>query len=119
MEGYGATEGTAAALEAAGIASERVFKVNEDHPNAVEEMRDGRIQLVINTPLGGPSRYDESAIRASALQLGIPCLTTLSASAAAVEGIRALQEETTGVASLQEYHRDFEKVTFQESKTET
>ncbi len=100
-----ATEGTSAALAAAGIRSERVFKVNEGHPDAVEEMRDGRIQLVVNTPLGGPSHYDEAAIRAAALQLGIPCLTTLSASAAAVEGIRALQEETTGVASLQEYHR--------------
>jgi carbamoyl-phosphate synthase large subunit len=113
-----ATEGTAAALEAAGIRAERVFKVNEDHPNAVEEMREGRIQLVINTPLGGPSHYDESAIRAAALQLGIPCLTTLSASAAAVEGIRALQEETTGVASLQEYHRDSEKFGSNEVKTE-
>ncbi|MEO8430364.1 MAG: carbamoyl-phosphate synthase large subunit [Acidobacteriota bacterium] len=100
-----ATEGTSAALAAAGIASERVFKVNEGHPNAVEEMRKGRIQLIVNTPLGGPSHYDEAAIRAAALALGIPCLTTLSASAAAVEGIRALQEETTGVASLQEYHR--------------
>ena len=100
-----ATEGTQAALAAAGIPAERVFKVNESHPNAVEEMREGRIQLVINTPLGGASHYDEAAIRAAALQLGIPCLTTLSASAAAVEGIRALQEETTGVASLQEYHR--------------
>ena len=67
-------------------------------------MRDRRIDLVINTPLGGASHYDEAAIRAAALQLGIPCLTTLSASAAAVEGIRALQEGTTGVASLQEYH---------------
>jgi carbamoyl-phosphate synthase large subunit len=100
-----ATEGTAAALAAAGIPAERVYKVNEGHPNAVEEMRDGKIQLVVNTPLGGASHYDEAAIRAAALQLGIPCLTTLSASAAAVEGIRALQEETTGVASLQEYHR--------------
>ncbi|MCA1580116.1 MAG: carbamoyl-phosphate synthase large subunit [Acidobacteria bacterium] len=101
-----ATEGTAAALAAAGIPAERVLKVNEGHPNAVEEMRAGRIQLVINTPLGGASHYDEAAIRAAALALGIPCLTTLSASAAAVEGIRALQEERTGVASLQEYHRD-------------
>jgi carbamoyl-phosphate synthase large subunit len=69
-------------------------------------MEGGRIQLVINTPLGGQSHYDEAAIRATALRLGIPCLTTLSASAAAVEGIRARQEGTTGVAALQEYHRD-------------
>ena len=82
-----------------------MLKVNEGHPNAVEWMEAGRIQLVINTPLGGQSHYDEAAMRASALRLGIPCLTTLSASAAAVEGIRARQEGTTGVASLQEYHR--------------
>jgi len=100
-----ATEGTQKALLEAGLPAERVWKVNEGHPNAVEEMREGRIQLVINTPLGGASHYDEAAIRAAALQLGIPCLTTLSASAAAVEGIRALQEETMTVGSLQEYHR--------------
>ena len=100
-----ATEGTRAALFTAGLPAERVFKVNEGHPNAVDRMEAGEIQLVINTPLGGPSHYDEAAIRAAALRLGIPCLTTLSASAAAVEGIRARQEEATGIAALQEYHR--------------
>jgi len=100
-----ATEGTRAALEAAGLSAERVFKVNEGHPNAVDRMEAGDIQLVINTPLGRESHFDEPAIRAAALRLGIPCLTTLSASAAAVEGIRALQEEAGGVAALQEYHR--------------
>jgi carbamoyl-phosphate synthase large subunit len=100
-----ATEGTQAALGEAGLAAERVFKVNEGHPNAVEWMESGRIQLVINTPLGGQSHYDEAAIRAAALRLHIPCLTTLSASAAAVEAIRARQEGRTGIASLQEYHR--------------
>ena len=100
-----ATEGTRAALAEAGLPADLVLKVNEGHPNAVEWMEAGRIQLVINTPLGGQSHYDEAAIRATALRLGIPCLTTLSASAAAVEGIRARQEGTTGVAALQEYHR--------------
>jgi len=100
-----ATEGTQAALAEAGLAAEKVFKVNEGHPNAVEWMESGRIQLVINTPLGGKSHYDEAAIRAAALRLQIPCLTTLSASAAAVEAIRARQEERTGIAALQEYHR--------------
>ena len=100
-----ATEGTRGALAEAGLTAERVFKVHEGHPNAVEWMEAGRIQLVINTPLGGKSHYDEAAIRAAALRMGIPCLTTLSASAAAVEGIRARQEGTTGVAALQEYHR--------------
>jgi len=100
-----ATEGTQAALAEAGLTAEKVFKVNEGHPNAVEWMESGRIQLVINTPLGGKSHYDEASIRAAALRLQIPCLTTLSASAAAVEAIRARQEERTGIAALQEYHR--------------
>jgi carbamoyl-phosphate synthase large subunit len=100
-----ATEGTREALEKAGLSAEAVYKVNEGHPNAVDQMESGKIQLVINTPLGRESHFDEAAIRAAALRLGIPCLTTLSASAAAVEAIRALQEEAGGVAALQEYHR--------------
>jgi carbamoyl-phosphate synthase large subunit len=101
-----ATEGTREALLQAGIPAERVYKVNEGSPNAVDRMEGGEIQLIINTPLGGPSRFDDAAIRAAALRLSIPCLTTLSAATAAVEGIRARQEEATGVASLQEYHRE-------------
>ena len=60
--------------------------------------------MVINTPLGKLSHYDEAAIRAAALRLNIPCLTTLSAAAAAVEAIHALQERATEVAALQEFH---------------
>ena len=101
-----ATEGTREALADSGLKAELVFKVNEGSPNAVERMEAGEIQLVINTPLGGESHYDEAAIRAAALRLRIPCLTTLSAAAAAVEGIRARREEATGVAALQEYHRE-------------
>ena len=100
-----ATEGTREALKESGVEAERVFKVNEGSPNAVDRMEAGEIQLVVNTPLGRESRFDEAAIRAAALRLAIPCLTTLSAATAAVEGIRARQEEATGVAPLQEYHR--------------
>jgi carbamoyl-phosphate synthase large subunit len=100
-----ATEGTREALGRSGLEAGRVFKVNEGSPNAVDRMEAGEIQIVINTPLGGESHYDEAAIRAAALRLQIPCLTTLSAAAAAVEGIRARREEATGVAPLQEYHR--------------
>ncbi len=101
-----ATEGTQSALLEAGLVADRVFKVEEGHPNAVDRMEAGEIQLVINTPLGEEAHRDEAPIRAAALRLGIPCLTTLSASAAAVEGIRARQEGATGIAALQEYHRD-------------
>ena len=100
-----ATAGTREALRSAGVEAESVFKVNEGSPNAVDRMEAGEIQMVINTPLGSASRFDEAAIRAAALRLSIPCLTTLSAATAAVEGIRSRQEEATGVASLQEYHR--------------
>jgi len=100
-----ATEGTREALREAGVEAERVFKVNEGSPNAVDRMEAGDIHLVVNTPLGSESRFDEAAIRAAALRLSIPCLTTLSAATAAVEGIRARQEEATAVAPLQEYHR--------------
>jgi carbamoyl-phosphate synthase large subunit len=99
-----ATEGTAAHLSGAGVAATSIFKVNEGRPNAVDRMDAGEIQMVINTPLGKLSHYDEAAIRAAALRLNIPCLTTLSAAAAAVEAIRALQERATGVAALQEFH---------------
>ena len=99
-----ATEGTAAHLSGAGVAATSIFKVNEGRPNAVDRMDAGEIQMVINTPLGKLSHYDEAAIRAAALRLNIPCLTTLSAAAAAVEAIRALQERATEVAALQEFH---------------
>ncbi len=100
-----ATEGTLASLRQAGLSAERVFKVGEGKPDAVNEMEAGEIQLIINTPLGPKAHQDEAEMRAAALRLGIPCLTTLSAAAAAVEGIRARQEQVTGVAALQEYHR--------------
>jgi carbamoyl-phosphate synthase large subunit len=99
-----ATEGTAERLKLEAIPATRIFKVNEGSPNAVDRMEAGDIQLVINTPLGKLSHYDERAIRAAALRLNIPCLTTLSAAAAAVEAIRSLQEGQQAVASLQEYY---------------
>jgi carbamoyl-phosphate synthase large subunit len=62
------------------------------------------IQLIINTPLGRSAYYDDTYIRKNALARSIPCLTTLSAAAASVEGIRALQSGADGVSSLQEQH---------------
>ena len=60
--------------------------------------------LVVNTPLGKESFFDEKAIRSACMQYGTPCITTLSAAAAAVSAIRALQREEINVKSLQEYH---------------
>ena len=86
-----ATRGTAAALRAAGIKVEKVFKVNEGRPNVVDRIKSADIDLIINTPLGRKSRFDDKAIRRAAVQHGVTCITTLSAADAAIQGIRALQ----------------------------
>jgi carbamoyl-phosphate synthase large subunit len=100
-----ATRGTAEALRAAGIKVERVFKVNEGRPNVVDRIKSAEIDLIINTPLGRKSRFDDKAIRRAAVQHGVTCITTLSAAGAAIQGIRALQEGQTHVESLQKLHQ--------------
>ncbi len=98
-----ATRGTARALETAGLEVERVFKVNEGRPNVVDRLKNGEIRLVINTPLGQASYFDEPAIRKTATRMGVSCITTLSGATAAVTGIQALREQALEVRSLQEY----------------
>jgi carbamoyl-phosphate synthase large subunit len=100
-----ATRGTCAALEAAGVEAESVFKVNEGRPNIVDLVKTGRIDLIINTPLGRESFYDEKSIRRAAIRYNIPCITTLAAAHAAARGIRALVEQSTEVAALQDLHK--------------
>ncbi len=99
-----ATRGTAEFLRGRGLACESTWKVNEGHPNAADQIADGSIHLVINTPLGRASYYDESAIRKAALAYGVPCITTLSGSRAVVDAIRTLRAGTLSVESLQELH---------------
>ncbi|HRI89460.1 MAG TPA: carbamoyl-phosphate synthase large subunit, partial [Candidatus Hydrogenedentes bacterium] len=101
-----ATEGTAAMLQEQGIAAERVFKVGEKRPHIVDHMINGDVHWVINTPLGEESKYDEKAIRRSALERGITHMTTLAAARAAVMGLKAERDGTMTVRSLQEYHAD-------------
>src|SRR6202007_2007872 len=100
-----ATRGTAAALQAAGIEAAPVFKVNEGRPNIGDLVKTGKIDLVINTPLGRESFYDEKSIRRAAIRYNIPCITTLAAAEAAARGIRALIEQEIDVAALQDLHR--------------
>ncbi len=100
-----ATRGTAAALRAAGVPVEKVFKVNEGRPNVVDLIKSASLDLIINTPLGRASRFDEKAIRRASVRHGVTCITTLSAAIAAISGIRAAREGTIQVASLQELHR--------------
>jgi carbamoyl-phosphate synthase large subunit len=96
-----ATAGTAKQLEADGIAVERVKKLQEGHPNLLDLLIDGRIQLIINTPSGKGARTDEGRIRAAAVAAGVPCITTIPAAEAAVKAMQALRDEELTVQSLQ------------------
>jgi carbamoyl-phosphate synthase large subunit len=99
-----ATRGTAAFLRENGLAADTVFKVNEGQPNAADHMVNGRIHLVINTPLGRASFFDDRALRRTAMLHGIPCITTLTGAAAAVSAIRDLRQHVFEVHALQDYH---------------
>ena len=100
-----ATQGTAARLLEVGMNVETVFKVNEGRPNVVDHIKKGDICLVINTPLGRASHYDEQAIRRAALQYNVPCVTTMTGAQALVEAIAACRAQSTpDVHSLQDLH---------------
>src|SRR3984957_19864310 len=101
-----ATEGTATVLEAAGMNVERVFKVKEGRPNVVDLIKGDRIQLIVNTPRGQDTFFDEKAIRRAAVLARIPTITTLAAARAAAEGIAALQKGTLSVVALQTLHAE-------------
>ncbi len=100
-----ATLGTAARLREVGLDVANVFKVNEGRPNVVDHVKQGEIALVINTPLGRSSHFDEQAIRRAALQYNVPCVTTMTGAQALVE---ALASRTDGkearVYALQDLH---------------
>jgi carbamoyl-phosphate synthase large subunit len=100
-----ATRGTAAVLANAGIEVESVYKVNEGRPNIVDLIKTAKVDLVINTPLGRESFYDERSIRRAAVRYNIPCITTLSAASAAARGIRAMAGHKVEVAALQDLHQ--------------
>ena len=87
-----ASRGTAAYLRAHGIPVEVVFKVNEGRPNVADHILNNQIQLIVNTPLGRESFFDDRVVRRVAMLHNIPCITTLTGASAAVEAIRALRE---------------------------
>ena len=99
-----ATSGTAAVLEKAGLKVQRIFKLAEGRPNAIDLLKNKEIQFVINTPSGATPRADEIKIRTTAVYTGTPIMTTLSGAKAAVLGIAALKKSGYGVKTLQEYH---------------
>jgi carbamoyl-phosphate synthase large subunit len=100
-----ATRGTAAHLRRHGTPCEDVFKVLEGRPNVVDRMKDGEIDLIVNTPLGRESYFDEKTLRTEATQRGIPLITTLSGAHAMVQAIAAMREGRLDVCSLQEAYR--------------
>jgi carbamoyl-phosphate synthase large subunit len=99
-----ATAGTCNCLAAAGIAAEPISKMHEGHPNIVDAISNGEIQLVINTPSGKESKQDDSYIRITAVKRKVPYITTLAAGLAAAKGIDAFRKGRGHVKSLQEYH---------------
>jgi carbamoyl-phosphate synthase large subunit len=99
-----ATNGTANVLEAAGMKVQRVLKIGEGRPTAVDLLKNKELQLVINTPSGSAPRSDEVRIRTTAVITGTPIMTTLSGARAAAMGIAALQKSGYSVRTVQEYH---------------
>ena len=97
-----ATQGTRDYLERLGVPAERVYKVNEGQPNIVDHIITGDIVLLINTPLGKKSQYDDYAMRRAAITHKLPYLTTMSATSAACDAIIALKSRQREVRSVQE-----------------
>jgi carbamoyl-phosphate synthase large subunit len=98
------TGGTAAVIEKAGLKVQRIFKLAEGRPNALDLLKNRELQLVINTPAGQVPRADEIKIRTTAVYTGTPIMTTLSGAKAAALGIAALKKSGYNVKTVQEYH---------------
>jgi carbamoyl-phosphate synthase large subunit len=101
-----ASEGTHKFFAGHGIASGRILKMYEGRPNIVDAIKNGEIQLVINTPAGRLSKYDDSYIRKAAIKYKIPYITTVAAAVAAVKGIAAFRQGHGRAKSLQSYHAE-------------
>ena len=99
-----ATRGTAAYLRAHGLDVDVVFKVNEGRPHVGDRLLNREIDLLINTPLGRDSFFDDLTVRQIAMFHGVPCITTLTGAAATVSAIQALRSEELAVRPLQDYH---------------
>ncbi|MHC4112176.1 MAG: carbamoyl-phosphate synthase large subunit, partial [Planctomycetota bacterium] len=100
------TNGTHSFLEKNGLKTELVLKMHEGRPNIVDSIKNGEIQLVINTPSGKLSKHDDSYIRKTAINYKVPYITTTAAASAAAKGIAAGQNGDSSIRSLQSYHSD-------------
>ena len=100
------TQGTYDFLARRGVPSQPICKMHEGRPGIVDEIKNGKIQLVINTPIGKRGKYDDSYIRKAAIKYRVPYITTVAAARAAVKGIAARRTRGSAVKSLQAYHAD-------------
>ncbi|HJO38915.1 MAG: carbamoyl-phosphate synthase large subunit [Vicinamibacterales bacterium] len=101
-----ASRGTAAYLRAHGLDVEVVFKVNEGRPHIADQVLNGQIDIIINTPLGRESFFDDLTVRRVAMMHSVPCITTLTGAVAAVSAIKALRSQALDVRPLQDYHAE-------------
>jgi len=101
-----ATEGTGKFLEENGIKNDVLKKLHEGRPNLSDVIKNQDIQLIINTPIGRSSKYDDSYIRLMAIQYKIPYITSMAAAWASVEGIKTVKSEKVSAKSLQDYHKE-------------
>ena len=101
-----ASEGTHKYLAEHGISSEHILKMHEGRPHMVDAIKNGEIQLVINTPVGRLGKYDDSYIRKASIKYKIPYITTLAAAVAAVKGISAFRQGHGRAKSLHSYHAE-------------
>jgi carbamoyl-phosphate synthase large subunit len=99
-----ATRGTRDFLAKNGIAAELVLKVHEGRPNIVDAIKNGEVQLLVNTPAGRQSAHDDSSIRKAAIRAKVPYVTTAAAAVMTAKGIAARRQGAESVRSLQEYH---------------
>jgi carbamoyl-phosphate synthase large subunit len=101
-----ATAGTQQFLVGNGVPAELILKMHEARPNIVDGIKNGEIQLVINSPIGRLGQHDDSYIRKAAIKYKIPYITTIAAAVAAVKGITAFRQGHGRAKSLQSYHQD-------------
>ena len=100
-----ATEGTLKSLEEAGVEASLVKKLQEGRPNIYDMIMNGKIDLIVNTPVGASSKMDDSYLRKAAIKKKVPYMTTIAAASATVSGIKSMKMQGCGeVRSLQELH---------------
>ncbi len=101
-----ATSGTARTIQNSGVEVERVFKIHEGRPHILDLIKNQEVKLIINTPSGGQGRDDDRQIRSSAVSYKIPCITTLAASSATLQGLEWVRRRPLEVRPLQDYHSE-------------